>query len=231
MLDERRTSTYAWGHPELVTKLEEIELAEQPCLVIRPRGARAMYVLAHGAGAGMRHVFMTEMSEALAARGIATLRYEFPYMRAGRAMPGKPELAETTVQAIWAAAAKRYRTLPRFAGGKSYGARMTSRAHAASPLAGVRGLIFLGYPLHPPGKPSIERVAHIPNATGPMLFLTGSRDEFAELGFLRPVVSMLGSRAELAILEGSDHGFTRPAAAIETLADRTAAWIDTNLDS
>ena len=214
-----------------MSKLEEIELADQPSLVIRPRGARAMYVLAHGAGAGMRHAFMTAMSEALAARGIATLRYEFPYMRAGRAMPGKPELAEANIQAIWAAAAKRYPAVPRFAGGKSYGARMTSRAHAARPLPGVRGLIFLGYPLHLPGKPSIERVAHLPSATGPMLFLTGSRDEFAELELLRPVVTKLGSRAALTILEGSDHGFTRPKTAVEMLADLTTTWIDTNLDS
>ncbi|CAN5497230.1 alpha/beta hydrolase [soil metagenome] len=185
-----------------------------------------MYVLAHGAGAGMRHDFMRELADQLAARGIATLRYEFPYMRAGRAMPGKPELAEANVQAIWAAAARRYPNLPRFAGGKSYGARMTSRAHAARPLTGLRGLIFLGYPLHPPGKPSIERVAHLPDASGPMLFLTGSRDDLAELDLLRPVVQGLGSRAELAILEGSDHGFTRPKAAISTLADLTTAWID-----
>jgi predicted alpha/beta-hydrolase family hydrolase len=217
------------GPPELVSTLNEIELAAQPCLVLRPRAARAMYVLAHGAGAGMRHAFMNSLAEQLAERGIATLRYEFPYLRAGRAMPGKPELAEANVQTIWAAAAQRYPNLPRFAGGKSYGARMTSRAHAANPLAGVRGLIFLGYPLHPPGKPSIERVAHLPHASGPLLFLTGSRDELAELELLRPVVQRLGARAELTILEGADHGFTRPKAAVGTLADLATRWIDREL--
>ncbi len=190
-----------------------------------------MYVLAHGAGAGMRHDFMAGVAEQLAERGIATLRYEFPHLRAGRSVPGKPELAESNVQAIWAAVAKRYPSLPRFAGGKSYGARMTSRAHAARPLPGLRGLIFLGYPLHPPDRPSIERGEHLRTAPGPMLFLTGSRDELATQGLLRPLVEQLGSRAELAILEGSDHGFTRPKAALATLAAHATAWIDRNLDS
>lgn len=190
-----------------------------------------MYVLAHGAGAGMRHDFMAGVAEQLAERGIATLRYEFPHLRAGRSVPGKPELAESNVQAIWAAVAKRYPSLPRFAGGKSYGARMTSRAHAARPLPGLRGLIFLGYPLHPPDRPGIERGEHLRTAPGPMLFLTGSRDELATQGLLRPLVEQLGSRAELAILEGSDHGFTRPKAALATLAAHATAWIDRNLDS
>ena len=209
----------------------EVELADQPCLLVRPRGARALYVLAHGAGAGMRHEFMDEISDALGERGIATLRYEFPYMRMGRARTDKPEVAEANVRAVWNAAAKKFPKLPRFAGGKSYGGRMTVRAHAAEPLVGARGLIFLGFPLHPPDKPGIERAEHLPIATGPMLFLTGARDEFAQLDLLRPVVKQLGARATLEIFEGSDHGFTRPKGAIARLADSTTAWIDRMLDS
>ena len=208
----------------------EVELADQPCLLVRPRGARALFVLAHGAGAGMRHEFMDDISDALGERGIATLRYEFPYMRAG-GRPGKPEVAEANVRAVWNAAAKKFAKLPRFAGGKSYGARMTVRAHAAEPLVGVRGLISLGFPLHPPDKPGIERAEHLPIATGPMLFLTGARDDFAQLELLRPVVAKLGARATLEIFEGSDHGFTRPRGAIAKLADSTSAWIDRILDS
>jgi len=208
----------------------EVELADQPCLLVRPRGARALYVLAHGAGAGMRHEFMDQIADALGERGIATLRYEFPYMRAG-GRPGKPEISEANVRAVWNAAAKKFAQLPRFAGGKSYGGRMTSRAHATEPLAGVRGLIFLGFPLHPPEKPGIERAEHLASATGPMLFLTGSRDEFAQPELVRPVVAKLGKRATLELFEGSDHGFTRPKGAIARLADSTSAWIDRILDS
>jgi predicted alpha/beta-hydrolase family hydrolase len=209
----------------------EVELADQSCLLERPRGSRALYVLAHGAGAGMRHEFMNDIAEALAERGIATLRYEFAYMRAGKARTDKPEVAEANVRAIWNAAAKRYAKLPRFAGGKSYGGRMTVRAHAAEPLAGVRGLIFLGFPLHPPEKPGIERAEHLPIATGPMLFLQGSRDDFAELRLLRPVIAQLGPRAELVIFEGSDHGFTRPKGAIAALATTITTWVDRILDT
>jgi uncharacterized protein len=188
-------------------------------------------VLAHGAGAGMRHEFMNDIAEALAERGIATLRYEFAYMRAGKARTDKPEVAEANVRAIWNAAAKRYAKLPRFAGGKSYGGRMTVRAHAAEPLAGVRGLVFLGFPLHPPEKPGTERAEHLPIATGPMLFLQGSRDDFAELTLLRPVIAQLGPRAELVIFEGSDHGFTRPKGAIAALATTVTTWVDRILDT
>jgi predicted alpha/beta-hydrolase family hydrolase len=209
----------------------ELELAGQPCLLVRPRGARALYVLAHGAGAGMRHEFMEEISEALGERGIATLRYEFPYMRMGRARTDKPEVAEAHVRAVWDAAGKRFAKLPRFAGGKSYGGRMTARAHAAASLTGARGLIFLGFPLHPPAKPGIERAEHLASARGPMLFLQGSRDELAELALLRPVVAKLGERATLEIFEGSDHGFTRPKGAIDKLATAATAWIDRMLDS
>jgi predicted alpha/beta-hydrolase family hydrolase len=209
----------------------ELELADQPCLLVRPRGARALYVLGHGAGAGMRHEFMAEICDALGERGIATLRYEFAYMRMGRARPYKPEVAEANVRAVWNAAAKKFPKLPRFAGGKSYGGRMTVRAHAAEPLAGARGLIFLGFPLHPPDKPGVERAEHLTIAQGPLLFLQGSRDEFADLALLRPVVAKLGARATLEIFEGSDHGFTRPKGAVEKLATSATAWIDRMLDS
>ncbi|MEO6775121.1 MAG: alpha/beta family hydrolase [Kofleriaceae bacterium] len=209
----------------------ELELADQPCLLVRPRGARALYVLGHGAGAGMRHEFMTELCDELGARGIATLRYEFAYMRLGRVRTDKPEVAEANVRAVWAAAARRFPKLPRFAGGKSYGGRMTVRAHAAEPLAGARGLIFAGFPLHPPGRPGIERAEHLSIAGGPMLFLQGSRDELAELALLRPVVAKLGTRATLEIFEGSDHGFTRPKGAIARLAAAATTWIDRMLDS
>ena len=202
----------------------EVELADQPCLLERPRGARALYVLAHGAGAGMRHEFMAEIADALAERGIATLRYEFPYMRAGRARTDKPEVAQAAVRAVWKASA-RYK-LPRFAGGKSFGGRMTSGAHAAEPLADVRGLIFLGFPLHPVDKPGIERAEHLAAAAGPMLFCSGTRDDLADLKLLVPVVKSLGPRAELALFEKSDHGFTRPKGVIAELATTIAAWID-----
>ena len=209
----------------------ELELADQPVLVVRPRGARALYLLAHGAGAGMRHEFMEEIADALAERGIATLRYEFAYMRAGRARTDRPEVAEANVRAVWNAAAKKYGKLPRFAGGKSYGGRMTVRAHATEPLRDARGLIFLGFPLHPPDKPGLERAEHLPRAPGPLLFLQGSRDEFAQLDLLRPVVTDLGTRATLELFEGSDHGFTRPKGTIAKLAASTTAWIDRILDS
>ncbi|HEY0253479.1 MAG TPA: alpha/beta family hydrolase [Kofleriaceae bacterium] len=202
---------------------EEVQLADQTCLYERPRGAKALYVFAHGAGAGMRHEFMEAVSRQLASHQIATLRYEFPYMRAGRARTDKPEICEATVIEIFNAA-KRFK-LPRFAGGKSFGGRMTSRAHAALPLADLRGLIFLGWPLHPPDKPGIARAEHLPRAAGPMLFLTGTRDPFAQLDLWKPVVASLGDRAELALFEGSDHGFTRPKGVVEKLGAAIAAWV------
>lgn len=174
-------------------------------------------MFAHGSGAGMRHEFMSTVSTALSAHRIATLRFDFPPGRS------KPEPSEAMVRTIYTAA-KKYK-LPRFAGGKSYGARMTSRAHAASPLPELRGLMFLGWPLHPPDRPGIERADHLPSAAGPMLFLTGTNDEFARLELLRPVVRGLGQRAELQLFEGSDHGFTRPRGVIEKLAAAMAAWI------
>ena len=230
----------------------EVDLDGHPGLVVRPRGARALYVLAHGAGAGMRHAFMVDIATALAERAIATVRYEFPYMAAGRARTDAPAIAEATVRAVWRAAAARYTDVPRFAGGKSFGGRMTSRAHAAEPLADVRGIVFLGFPLHAPDKPgataaerterrrasAAERSEHLARASGPLLFLQGTRDELADLVLLRPVIRTLGARATLHVIEGADHGFdvlvrsgTTRERVIDELAATIAAWIARMLDS
>lgn len=206
-----------------------LDVGGHPGLVVRPRGARALYVLAHGAGAGMRHPFMTGIAQALAAHAIATLRWEFPYMAAGKRRVDPAPVAEAAVGDVWRAAATRFRGLPRFAGGKSFGGRMTSRAHAAEPLVGLRGLVFLGFPLHPAGKPAIDRAEHLPHAAGPMLFVQGSRDALAELSLLRPVVRSLGTRATLHVIDGADHGFS--ARLIPELARAIAEWIDAVLDT
>lgn len=186
---------------------QAIDLAGHPGLLVRPRGARFFYVLAHGAGAGMRHAFMVEIAEALAEREVATLRWEFPYMAAGKPRPDRAEVAEQVVREVWNAAAVHADGLPRFAGGKSFGGRMTSRAHAAEALPEIRGIAVLGFPLHPPEKPGIERSEHLAGATGPLLFLQGTRDDLADLALLRPVVAGLGTRAKLAVIDHADHGF------------------------
>src|SRR3974390_212269 len=154
-------------------------------LLQAPPRPRACYVLAHGAGAGMTHPFMAVVADELAGRGIATLRYQFPYMEQGSKRPDAPKLAHATVRAVVTEAARLVPDLPLFAGGKSFGGRMTSQAQAASPLPGVRGLIFLVFPLPPPGQPSDSRAEHLFEVQVPMLFLQGSRDEFAELGLLQ----------------------------------------------
>jgi uncharacterized protein len=206
-----------------------VELGGQPGLAIRPRGARALYVLAHGAGAGMRHPFMQGLAEALADERVATLRWEFPYMAAGKKRVDAPAVAEAAVRDVWRATARAFRALPRFAGGKSFGGRMTSRAHAAEPLVDLRGLVFVGFPLHPAGRPGVERAEHLPQARGPMLFVQGSRDELAELTLLRPIVKSLGKRATLHVIERADHGFSTKL--IPELARVIRAWIDGVLDS
>ena len=174
-------------------------------------GARACFVLAHGAGAPMTHPFMAAVAEGLAARGIATLRYNFPYMEAGGRRVDRPELAELTVRAAVAEAGRRVPGLPLVAGGKSFGGRMTSLAQAAAPLSDVRGLAFLGFPLHPAGKPSDARARHLDDVHVPMLFLQGKRDALAELALLKPLIDRLGGRATLKLLEGADHSFHVPA--------------------
>lgn len=179
-------------------------------LVVRPPKAALGYVLAHGAGAGMRHPFLETMAQRLAGLGVATFRYQFPYMEAKRGRPDSPEVAVATVRAAVQEAARRLGGLPLIAGGKSFGARMTSTAAAEAPLPEVRGLAFLGFPLHPPGRPATSRADHLDRVTVPMLFLQGTRDEFADLTLLVSVVERLGERATLHRVEGGDHSFAVP---------------------
>ena len=185
-----------------------------------------MLVLAHGAGAGMRHPFMQALAEALADAQIATLRYEFPYMAAGKRRPDRPEIAQAAVRAAWQSTSRS--KLPRFAGGKSFGGRMTSGAHAAQPLPGLRGLVFVGFPLHPPERPGIERAEHLARAAGPMLFVQGTRDDFAQLPLLEPVIAGLGPRATLHRIDGADHGLARRE---REVAAAIRGWMDPILDS
>jgi predicted alpha/beta-hydrolase family hydrolase len=176
-------------------------------LLLRPAQARAAYVFAHGAGAGMTHASMEQFAEGLAGCGIATLRYQFPYMEKASKRPDPPAIAQATVRAAVAEAAHHFGDLPLFAGGKSFGGRMTSQAQAKAPLAGVRGLVFLGFPLHPAGKPSRERATHLADIEIPMLFQQGTRDALAELDLLEPVVKGLGARATLHLVKEADHSF------------------------
>ena len=203
-------------------------------LLLRPDHARACFVFAHGAGAGMTHAFMEEAATGLAARGIATLRYQFPYMEKGSKRPDPPAVAHAAVRAAVAEAAKACPGLPLIAGGKSFGARMTSQAQAKTPLAGVRGLGFFGFPLHPAGKPSQERADHLADVHVPMLFLQGTKDKLAELDLLEPVVGRLGKLASLHLVEGADHSFHVPARSgrndrevMAEILDAFAAWSGT----
>lgn len=200
-------------------------------LLLRPDNARLLYVLAHGAGAGMRHSFMNAVAAALADRGIATFRWEFPYMRDKRGRPDPPAVATAAVREAVAKAAAAAPDLPLIAGGKSFGGRMTSTAQAEEPLPGVRGLVFLGFPLHAPKRPSATRAAHLAEVQIPMLFLQGTRDDLADLTLLEPVCKKLGPRATLHIVEGGDHSFKvlkrsgrTDAETLAELADTIAAW-------
>ena len=206
--------------------------ASVSALLLAPTDARACYVLAHGAGAGMTHPFMGAAAQGLAARGIATLRYQFPYMERGSRRPDTPRVAHAAVHAAVVEAAQRLPGLPLFAGGKSFGGRMSSQAQAASPLPGVRGLVFLGFPLHPAGKPSDERAAHLFDIGIPMLFLQGSRDDLASLELLEPVVAKLGAKATLAVFADADHSFHVPARSgrkdaqvLAEVLDAFAGWL------
>lgn len=176
-------------------------------LLLRPAGARACFVFAHGAGAGMTHPFMQQVAAGLCDRGVATLRYQFPYMEKGGKRPDAPPLAHAAVRAAVAEAARCCPGLALFAGGKSFGGRMTSQAQAVAPLAGVRGLAFLGFPLHPAGKPSDARAKHLGDVHVPMLFVQGTRDKLAELTLLEPVVGRLGASASLHRVAEADHSF------------------------
>lgn len=201
-------------------------------LLQTPPGARALYVLAHGAGAGMDHPFLAAVAAELAARGIATLRYQFPFMERGARRPDPPPLAQAAVRAANAAALRLRPQLPLIAGGKSFGGRMTSQAQAKAPLGGVRGLAFLGFPLHPAGRPSRQRADHLFDVRLSMLFLQGTRDALATLDQLEPLCDALGARATLRLFQDADHSFHVPARTGTDarlrgeMLDALASWID-----
>jgi hypothetical protein len=176
-------------------------------LLILPKGAQGLLVLAHGAGAGMRHRFMEEIAQKLADKSIATFRYQFAYMEKGIKRPDGEPVLTATVRAAVAAAKKHGEGLPLFAGGKSMGGRMTSLAAAKEPLEGVRGLIYFGFPLHAAGRPSADRGQHLFDVKLPMLFLQGSRDALADLKLLKPLCARLGEKVELFVIDGGDHSF------------------------
>lgn len=196
-------------------------------LLLRPPGATALYLFAHGAGVGMTHRSMAANAEGLAERGIATLRYQFPYMEKGSKRPDPPRIAHAAVRVAAAEAARIAPDLPLFAGGRSFGGRMTSQAQAEAPIPGVRGLIFLGFPLHPAGKPGTERAEHLARVQVPLLFVSGDRDALAELELLQPVVAGLGGRATLHVIRDADHSFKVRAASGRTNADAEAEALDT----
>lgn len=204
-------------------------------LLLVPAGAGAAYVLAHGAGAGMTHPFLEAAAGGLFERGVATLRFQFPAMQRGSRRVDPPKVAQAAVRAAVAEAARRLPGLPLFAGGKSFGGRMSSQAQADAPLAGVRGLAFLGFPLHPAGRPSDERAAHLAGVDIPMLFLQGSRDDLAHLALLEPVVAKLGAHATLVAFPDADHSFHVPARTgrkdgevLDAVLDALAGWIEAN---
>ena len=219
-------------------------VAEAPCsiavdggvrvsaLLTAPPEPRAVLVLAHGAGAGMTHPFMASVAQGLAARGMATLRYQFPYMEQGSRRPDAPALAHATVRAAVDAASQQLPRVPLFAGGKSFGGRMTSQAQAAAPLPGVRGIVFVGFPLHPAGTPSVKRAAHLTEVSLPMLFLQGTRDALGDLKLVQEVTGGLGPRATLVVLAHADHAFhvlarsgRTNAQVMDELLDAASAWM------
>ncbi len=198
-----------------------------------PADARALLVLGHGAGAGMRHPFMTDLTNALHAAGIGVLRYEFPYMEQARRRVDPPAVAAARVREAVVEATRLAPGLPLLAGGKSFGGRMTSTAQAEAPLPGVRALVFVGFPLHAPKRPSRTRAAHLDSVRVPMLFLQGTRDDLADLGLIRDVCGALGSRAHLHVVDGGDHAFRVPKRlgrgadeVVAELAGTIARWND-----
>jgi predicted alpha/beta-hydrolase family hydrolase len=222
----------------VATKTQELKLdidriGTVSAILTQPANARACYVLAHGAGADMRHSFMEKVAEGLADRGIATFRFNFPYMEKKLGRPDQPAVAHATIRAAVAEAARLYPGATLVAGGKSFGGRMTSQAQSKAALPDVKGLAFLGFPLHADKKPSSERAEHLAGIAIPMLFLQGTRDGLADLGYLKPVIAALGAKATLHEVEGGDHSFavlkksgrTNDEALTEVL-DALAAWID-----
>jgi predicted alpha/beta-hydrolase family hydrolase len=201
-------------------------------LWLAPPGARAAYVFAHGAGAGMAHRSMAAIAEGLAQRGVATLRFNFAYMERGSKRPDAPQTAHAAVRAAVSEARRRAPDLALFAGGKSYGGRMTSQAQAIEPLERVRGLVFFAFPLHPAGKPADERAKHLEDVALPMLFLQGTNDALASLDLLRPLARRLGERVTLRLAEHADHSFHAPAKSgrkdadvLEEILDAAAEWM------
>ncbi len=206
---------------------------EVSALLCRPAKARRLLVLAHGAGAGMSHPFMEKLASELAGVGVATLRYQFPYMEQKRRVPDASAVLTATVVAAVHAAAEAAPGLPLLAGGKSMGGRMTSQAAAERPLDGVRGLVFFGFPLHPPNRPGTKRAEHLAKVTVPMLFLQGTRDALADLTLLRPVCAKLGPRAKLHVIESADHSFhvlkssgRNDAEVLRELVETAASWAE-----
>ena len=217
-------------------KLDIANAASVSALLLRPENARACFVFAHGAGAGISHPFMEAIATGLYERGIATLRYQFPYMERRSRRPDAPPLCHATVRAALTHLPRLAGTLPLFAGGKSFGGRMTSQAQTAAALAGVRGLVFLGFPLHPAKEPAATRGEHLTHVLIPLLFLQGTRDELADLTLLEPLIERLGERATLHRIEAADHSFHVPARAGRSdhqvrceLADRISAWTEGQL--
>ena len=201
-------------------------------LLTQPDAAHAGLVLAHGAGAGMRHAFMAAVAAGLARRGVAVLRFQFPSMERASRRPDPPRVAHAAVRAAVSDAKRRLGALPLFAGGKSFGGRMTSQAQGESPLAGVVGLVFLGFPLHPAGRPGEERGEHLARVACPMLFVQGSRDELADVALITPLVERLGPRATLAMFDDADHGFhvrarsgSNDAEVLEHMLDTVVDWM------
>ena len=222
--------------PSSITETIIIEVSSAvrvSALLQRPAHSRACYVLAHGAGAGMSHSFMAAVATQFASRGIATLRYQFPYVERDAKRPDSPQLAHATVQAAVATACALLPEHLLIAGGKSFGGRMTSQAQARAPLQGVHGLAFLGFPLHPAGRPSQDRGAHLFDVQIPMLFLQGTRDSLASLDQIKSLCKKLGRRATLRLFADADHSFHVPARTGQKhsevlceLVDTFAAWLE-----
>jgi len=209
---------------------------EVSALLLRPQKAEFLLVLGHGAGAGMHHSFMENLSAELAEASVATFRYQFPYMEQGRKAPDRPPILTATVKAAASCAAQAAPDLPLFAGGKSMGGRMTSQAASLGLLPGIRGIVFFGFPLHPPKQPSTKRADHLTKVEVPMLFLQGTRDTLADLSLIRSVTAQLGSRATLHIFETADHSFhvlkssgKTDSDVMKELARTTAAWMEKSL--
>lgn len=208
-------------------------IGEISVLNYKPGKTDYVLVFAHGAGAGMKNKFMEQVSLSLAGKNIATLRFNFPYMEQGKKVPDRKPVCVDTISAVVKKAAAMYKGIPVFAGGKSFGGRMTSTAASENKIPDVKGIVFLGFPLHAPGKASNERAEHLYNVNIPMLFLQGSRDALASLDFLKPVCKKLGKKAELFIVDGGDHSFHVPKEkkmkdgdVIELICSEVKKWFD-----